>query len=212
MRNKAKKLNTCRTQLNTLESGNTAQQTQLTAVNLSLSKLVIELPIQTESIQIQKQIDAIQAEILQKTAACMKLRKQKKRARANACDQQLVTLRDTESTQKAALINANNEAQKTVATSTPKSTSRQQIINFPTAPDTTTAISTSPESSSTPTGADCNLAPSDGSQPTCTMEVGCMDTGAINYSSTANIPSTECIYESCTDGSQNGDEEGVDCG
>jgi len=176
MRNNAKKLNTCRTQLNTLESGNTAQQTQLTAVNLSLSKLVIELPIQTESIQIQKQIDAIQAEILQKTAACMKLRKQKKSAQANACDQQLVTLRDTESTQKAALIGANNVSQKTVATSTPPAKSRQKIFNFPGAPDTTTATSTPPELSSTPTGADCDLAPTDGSPPKCTMKTGCMDT------------------------------------
>jgi len=175
MRNNAKKLNTCRKQLNTLESGNTAQQTQLTAVNLSLSKLVIELPIQTESIQIQKKIDAIQAEILQKTVECMKLRKQKKSVQANACDQQLVTLRDTESTQKAALIGANNVSQKTVATSTHSAQPRQKIINFPGAPDTTTATSTPPESSPTSTETICDLAPTDGNSPKCTMKTGCMD-------------------------------------
>ncbi len=42
------------------------------------------------------------------------------------------------------------------------------------------------------------------------VTIGCTDSNAHNYSSSANFDNNNC--ETCTDGIQNGDETGVDCG
>lgn len=120
MKNKAKQLNTCYKQLANLERKSVGEQNKLIAANLSLSKLVSEMPLQTQRSQLQTQIESLKTQITIKRAECKMLWKQKNSASAaSSCSAQLATLNQTRSTQNSVLVATTAQLKKIAGTVAP---------------------------------------------------------------------------------------------
>ncbi len=112
MKNRASQAKTCRKQLTALEKDKTMKTSQLNAINVALSKLVSEAPLQVKRLNAQTELDAVKAQIVTKMAECRTLNTQKKPAQAATCTQQLNLLNQTQTTKQKALIAATETLKK----------------------------------------------------------------------------------------------------
>lgn len=161
--NQGTQFNACQKQLKVLEQEKVKQSNFMKPIDLAISKLVSEIPLQTNVLNLQKELDTIKAQATAKASECSTLRAQNKTTEAAACNQQLTALRNTQTTKQTAYINAINAFKKVAGASVPTPTVPVPVS--PTVP--TTPAPVIPSTPATPAILHC-----------------CADSKAKNYNST----------------------------
>lgn len=207
--NRGTQLTTCRAQLRVLERDKTTQDANMRPIDVAISKLVSEAPLQTNILNAQKELDTIKAQATAKVSECNTLRAQNKTAQAATCNQQLIIIRQTQTTKQTAHINAINAFKKVAGASVPTPTSPTPVIQkVPTtpvpvipvvpviiAPVTPTVLHCCADSKAKNFNPTCGIAANTNpNSALCVYPInpGCTDTAATNYNAAADGDDGSC--------------------
>lgn len=203
--NRSTQLTTCRAQLKVLERDKVKQVAAMKPIDLAISKLVSEAPLQANVLSSQRELDAIKAQATAKVSECNTLRAQNKTAQAATCNQQLIVLRQTQTTKQTAHINAINAFKKVAGASAATPTIPTPVIPVvpvvptpvpPVTPVTPTILHCCADSKAKNFNPTCGIAPNTNSNPALCVyptNPGCTDSTALNYDAAHDADDGSCI-------------------
>lgn len=208
--NRSTQLSTCRAQLKVLEQDKIKQDAIMKPIDLAISKLVSEAPLEAKVLSLQKELDTIKAQATTKASECSTLRAQNKTVQTTTCNQQLTDLRNTQKIKQTAHINAINAFKKVAGASVPTPTSPTPVIpKVPTTPVPVTPVVPVIIAPVTPTVLHCCAdSKAKNFNPTCGIAAntnpnsalciypinpGCTDSTAVNYVASADGDDGSCI-------------------
>lgn len=206
--NRSTQLTTCRAQLKVLERDKVKQVAAMKPIDLALSKLVSEAPLQANVLSLQKELDTIKAQATAKVSECNTLRAQNKTAQAATCNQQLIVLRQTQTTKQSAHINAINAFKKVAGASAATPTIPTPVTPvvpvvptpvppvIPVTPVTPTILHCCADNKAKNFNPTCGIAPNTNSNPgLCVYPTnpGCTDPAASNYDAAADGDDGSCV-------------------